>query len=103
MSSPSKPAAPAPAATSPAAASPTAWLPSGRARWIWLAVAGALGLWLLILLAMSGPSDSAAKRERPKMKSFDTPAVDAFSKRPPVKSTRPSAPFPVPPDQGQSK
>jgi hypothetical protein len=81
-------------------------------KWLWLAVAGALGLWLLVLLLVSGPDTPEAEKPKSpfdavgrKPKGFDTPAAEAFSnnKRPPVKAAKPSAPFPVAPDQRKSE
>jgi hypothetical protein len=81
-------------------------------KWLWLAVAGALGLWLLVLLMVSGPNDEPQERPKTpfdavsgKPKGFDTPAAEAFSgaTRPAVKSSRPLAPFPAAPDQRKSE
>jgi hypothetical protein len=91
---------------------PPALLPTGRMKWLWLAVAGALGLWLLVLLMVSGPDDEP--REKPKTpfdgvsrkpKGFDTPATEAFSgaRRPSVKAAKPSVPPVAAPDQGKSE
>jgi hypothetical protein len=94
----------------PSASKPPTLLPTGRMKWLWLAIAGALGLWLIALLLMSGSEGPAAEQRKTpfdnmgrKPKGFDTPAAEAFSnaKRPPVKSAKPLAPFPVAPDQGK--
>lgn len=79
-------------------------------KWLWLAIAGALGLWLVVLLLMSGPESPAAeKRNTPfdsvgrQPKGFDTPAAEAFSnaRRRPVKPSKPLAPLPGAPDPGK--
>jgi hypothetical protein len=92
---------------------PPSPLPAGRMKWVWLAIAGALGLWLILLLTLAG--DERPQREnRPttvfdrvsrKPTGFDTPVAEAFSKheRARVKSAKPSAPVPVAVDQGESK
>jgi hypothetical protein len=67
-------------------------------KWLWLGVAGAIGLWLLVLLMLSGPKGEAQDETKPpfdavsrKPRGFDTPAAEVFSgvKRPAVKSSRP--------------
>jgi hypothetical protein len=84
---------------------PPALLPAGRMKWLWIAIAGAVGLWLILLLMVSGPDDEKkpASERGSQPKSFDTPATEAFSKRPPVKSVRPLPSFPVAPDQRKSE
>lgn len=82
-------------------------------KWLWLAIAGALGLWLIVLLLVSGPESPEAEKPATtpfdavgrKPKGFDTPAAEAFSntRRPPVKVAKPLAPFPVAPDQRKSE
>jgi hypothetical protein len=83
-------------------------------KWLWLAVAAALGLWMLVLLMVSGPGDEPPEQPKTpfdsvsrKAKGFDTPAAEAFSgaKRPSVKSSKPEAlaPFPAGPDRAKSE
>lgn len=81
-------------------------------KWLWLAIAGALGLWLIVLLIVSPPRDGAqAKPKSPfdgvstEMPGVDAPAVEAFSKlkRPALKATKRSVPFPAAPDQRQGE
>jgi hypothetical protein len=97
MSSPSKP--------------PTL-LPAGRTKWLWLAIAGALGVWLIVLLLVAGPESPQAHQPKTpfdglskKPNGFDTSALEALSnlRRMPLKSTKRSAPFPVAPDQAKSE
>jgi hypothetical protein len=92
----------------PSPPKPPTLLPAGRLKWLWLAVAGALGLWLIVLLLVSGAERPEAEKPKtpfdsvgPMPKGFDTPAAEAFSnaKRPPLKAAKPSAPFPRAPDQ----
>lgn len=97
----------------PSPSKPPTLLPAGRLKWLWLAIAGALGLWLIGLLLVSRP-ESSPKAEKPKTpfdsvgrkaKGFDTPAAEAFSnaKRPPLKAAKPLAPFPMAPDERESE
>lgn len=84
-------------------------------KWLWLAIAGALGVWLIVLLTLSRrEAPEARDAEKPatpfdqvgrKAKGFDAPAAKAFSdlERPAVKSSRPLTPFPAAPDQGKSE
>lgn len=93
-------------------------LPTGRVRWLWLAVAGALGVWLVILLATSGRGGAGTApgperagsplRERleaaeSSQKPFDRKAADAFTQRQQARARRPSPTPPLRVDQGQSK
>jgi hypothetical protein len=91
---------------------PHTLLPAGRTKWLWLAIAGALGLWLLMLLMLSGPKQAEVEKAKTpfdavgaKAKGFDTLAAEAFSgsQRLRVKSSKRSAPFPVAPDQRKSE
>jgi hypothetical protein len=96
----------------PSPSKPPTLLPAGRMKWLWLAIAGALGLWLIVLLTLSGPKGAEAEKPKTpfdsvgrKAKGFDTPAAEAFSnaRRAPVKSSKPLAPFPAAPDQRKSE
>lgn len=86
-----------------------ALLPAGPMRWLWLAIAAALGLWLIVLLLAPG-----AKQEKERVpfraasdevKRFDTPAAKALSNRrhTPMTATKPLAPFPALPDERESE
>jgi len=73
-------------------------------RWVWLAIAGGLGVWLLTLLLLSGPEEGTGARKAspeaaPRNATFDSPAVDAFPNRHIVKSSRQLPAFPVLPDE----
>lgn len=88
-------------------ATPTGFFTAGRMKWLWLVVAGAIGLWLVILLAVSGGDEpSSPPGATPKgegvPKQYERAGV--FSKRPELRSSRPSsAPVPLRVDQGQGK
>jgi hypothetical protein len=91
---------------------PPTLLPAGRTKWLWLAVAGALGVWLIVLLLVAGPESPEAHPPKTpfdglsqKPKGFDTSAAKAFSnlRRMPVKSTKRSVPLPVAPDQAKGE
>lgn len=73
-------------------------------RWVWLAIAGALVLWLAVLLLISGPDaderqPAPGARDRVRNETFDSPGAGVFSKRHPVKAERPLPAFPTLPDQ----
>ena len=75
-------------------------------RWVWLAIAGALALWLAALLLISRPGDekgppAPATKGQIRNETFDSPSADVFSKRHPVKAERPLPSFPALPDQGK--
>lgn len=92
--------------------------PTGRAKWLWLAVAGALGVWLVILLATSGrgreshaagPERAGSKLQQQleaaesSQKPFDGRGADAITQRQDARARRAS---PVPSlrvDDGQGK
>jgi hypothetical protein len=92
--------------------------PTGRAKWLWLAVAGALGVWLIFLLVTSG-RDGAGKaagseragsglKERleaaePSQKPFDGRAAEVFTERQDTRARRPSTTPPLRLDHGQGK
>ena len=85
-------------------ASPSTWFGTGRAKFIWLGMAGLLGVWLIIMLATSG--DGAARRPDPVRtvpKGFDERAAAAFQRREPVREVGSSAHVPPGIDQGKSQ
>jgi hypothetical protein len=95
-------------------ATPTGFLTPDRMKWLWLVVAGALGLWLVILLVVSDEDEQpsgqgvgqavpnqGAPKQQPAPKQYER--ASAFSKRPELRSSRPSPTIPLRVDQGQGK
>jgi hypothetical protein len=97
---------------------PRAIFPTGRAKWLWLALAGALGVWLIILLVTSGRdgagkaagSERAGSRLRERLeaaessqKPFDGQAAEVFTQRQDTRARRSSTPPPLRLDQGQGE
>jgi hypothetical protein len=100
---------------SPATAAPRASFFTGRAKWFWIAVAGALGLWLIVMLVVSD-EPAISEREAPKspleqleqtagptLPHFEEKATKAFRQRREVRSSRPSSAVPFWVDDGQGK
>jgi hypothetical protein len=97
---------------------PRAIFPTGRAKWLWLVVAGALGVWLIVLLVTSG-RDGAGKAAGPEragsklrerleaaessQKPFDARALETFTQRQDTRARRSSTPPPLRLDHGQGK
>ena len=91
---------------SPANAAPGPSFFTGRAKWLWIALAGALGLWLIVLLVIAdepaiseteapkSPHEQAAGSNVP---GFDGRAAKALSQRRRLRASRssPAMPFPV--------
>jgi hypothetical protein len=86
-------------------AAPWSFLLSSRARWLWLAVATVLGLWLLALFVVAddeGAKPSFQKAEPPTSSSFE--GKSGFLEQ--RQNVRPSRPLPTVPlrmDDGKSK
>jgi hypothetical protein len=95
-----------------------ALFPTGRAKWLWLALAGALGAWLIVLMVTSGRDGAgkAAGSERAgsklmerleaaesSQKPFDGRAAEAFTQRQDARARRPSTTPPLRLDHGQGK
>jgi hypothetical protein len=103
----------APVMVRPGNAPPSASFFSGRAKWFWIAVAGALGAWLIALLTIADPvaSDKAppsplAQPERAVTSDpthFDGTTEKAFNRRREVRSARPLPAVPFREDDGQGK
>jgi hypothetical protein len=94
--------------TSPWKASSRAFFPSGRAKWLWLAVAGALGVWLIVLLVVAdrpivvdrAPQSRLEQAAGNTPRQFDGKALNAFSRRRDLRSSRPSSTVPFPVNDG---
>jgi hypothetical protein len=98
---------------------PGATFSTGRAKWLWLGVAGALGVWLIIILLATSGRDGAGKaagpertgsklRDRleaaePSQKLFDGQAPEAFTQRQDTRARRPSTTPPLRLDHGEGK
>lgn len=89
--------------SNPPTPSPPSTLPTGRMRWLWLAVLAALGLWLVVLLVSGDEQKTPFEAAEGKIKPFDPSVAEAFSKRPPLKVSLPQRRFPALPEQRKSE
>jgi hypothetical protein len=90
----------APAMDSRGDARSRSFWPAGGSRWLWIIIAAALGVWLVILLVKS--DGATVQQQRARAAGFDERAINALSKRRPARTTRPSTPGPMRVDPGQS-